>query len=167
MKVVLLALLASLLCHAEAMPGLADIPETNRVILGDGDWKPSTEETQKGLTAIQSFLEGSGFTNDLSKSQMKIILQHDKAYLDWMENRIRKVREHAREYRVQFLGKVSDGKRLIWCNFFPAPRDGKKDEFEDWRQHSVMVNDGGFWYWNINYDPATGHCWRLWINAEA
>lgn len=166
MKVFLLPLFGSLLCHTEAMAGIAEIPETNQVILADGDWKPSAEETRKALAAIQSFLEGPGFTNDLSKSQMKIILEHDKGYLDWMEKRIRKIREHAKEYRVQFLGKVSEGERVIWCNFFPLPRDGKKDEFEDWQEHWVSVKDGGFRYWNIKYDPGSGQCRRLCINAE-
>jgi len=166
MKVLLFALFGSVLCHSEAMAGIADIPKTNQVILAEGDWKPSAEETQKALAAIQSFLEGSNFTNDLSKSVFRKIVEHDKGYLDWMENRIRKIREHAKEYRVQFLGKVSDRKRVIWCNFFPLPRDGKKDEFEDWQQHQVLVKDGGFWYWTINYDPSRGQCSRLSINAE-
>ena len=95
MKVFLLAVLGSLLCHTEAAAGIADIPETNQVILAEGDWTPSAEETHKVLAAIQSFLEGSGYTNDLSKAHSKNIMEHDKGYLDWMENRIRKITELA------------------------------------------------------------------------
>src|SRR5689334_16319276 len=115
MKVLLLVLFGSLLGHPEGMAGIADVPETNQMILADADWKPSTEETHKALAAIQSFLEGSNFTNDFSKDQMKRILENDKGYLAWMENRIRKIREHANEYRVQFFGKVIERRRVIWC----------------------------------------------------
>ncbi len=121
-----------------------DIPRTNRAVLSSGPWKPSADEAKKALAAIQSFLERPS-TNEWERAEIPKILQH------------------TREYRVQFVGVVRDGKRLIWCNFFPA-RDGG---FKNWQREEVRVLDGGFWFWQIEYDPETGKCLNFSSNGDA
>jgi hypothetical protein len=54
----------------------------------------------------------------------------------------------------------------LFCNFFPAAGKGK-DEFEDWRKERIEVEDGGFYYWKIEYDPATGECSKFQPNGYA
>ena len=109
MKVPLLALLTVLSCQTQAVAGIGDIPETNQVVLADGDWKPPAEETQKALAAIQAFLEGSGYTNDWSRDQLRRMQEHDPRYFDWLKSRIRTIQDQAKKYRVKFLGMVSGG----------------------------------------------------------
>jgi hypothetical protein len=168
MKTLILVIVGLLLYRTIVVAGIdTDIPKTNQVILAVGAWTPSAEETQKALTAIQSFLEGSGFTNALSKSQFRNIEEHDKGYFDWMKNRIKKIREHAKEYRVQFVGEVRNDKKVIWCNFIPSARTGENDEFQQWRQEVISVKDGGFSFWQIDYDPGNVECSKFWINAGA
>jgi len=145
MKTILVFLFGFMVLQGFAFAGIgADIAETNRVILTSGRWNPSVDEAQKALTAIQAFLETRNSTNDWDRSDIENILKHTK------------------EYRVQFVGIIRDGKKLIWCNFFP-----KEDGFDYWKRQEVRVMDGGFWFWRIEYDPSTGKCLNFAINGYA
>ncbi len=148
-KSLLVLLVASLILEVRAVAGLeADIPQTNRVILSSGRWKPSAEETRKALAAIQTFLERPS-TNA------------------WENSEIPKILKHTKEYRVQFFGIVRDGNRLIRCNFFPAPRQGEQEHYQDWQRQEIMVLDGGFWFWQVEYEPSTGKCLNFTSNGDA
>ena len=150
MKLLLVSLFAMLILESRAVANLdTDIAQTNQVILSSGRWKPSFEETQKALAAIQEFLDRPSSTNEWTKSEIK------------------RIQEHAKEYRVQFLGVVRGGRKVIWCNFFPASRKDEKDYFQDWKQREISVDDGGFWFWQIEYDPRTGKSSRFTSNGYA
>jgi hypothetical protein len=149
-KIVLATLAALSIFQAPAVGGLdADIPLSNRVILASGAWTPSATETQKALVAIQLFLERPTSGDRRSMGEIRQILGN------------------ATHYRVQFMGVVRRKRKVIWCNFFPAPRHGEKDEFEYWKRTVVRVSDGGYWYWQIVYDPATGKCQEFCANGYA
>ena len=60
-----------------------------------------------------------------------------------------------------------DGKKYIWCNFFPVPRKGQEDTFKDWKRQEITMHDGGFRYWQIEYDPKTGKCHNFNSNGYA
>jgi len=145
MKTILVFVFGFMVLHGFAFAGIGtDIAETNRVILASGRWTPSVNEAQTALTAIQSFLETRNSTND------------------WDRGEIEKILKHAKEYRVQFVGIMRDGKKRIWCNFFP-----KQDRFDYWKRQEVRVMDGGFWFWRIEYDSSTGKCLNFAINGIA
>jgi hypothetical protein len=136
MKPILVLLFAMLALEGRLIAGLdSDIAQTNRVVLGSGRWTPLPEDTHKALVAIQAFLANPASTNKWTKREIWRILQHTK------------------EYRVQFVGVVRDGKRLIWCNFFPS-----RGDYGNWKKDKVDGMDGGFWYWQIEYDPSTDKC---------
>ncbi len=150
MKSILIFLIGLIVQRDFILAGIdTDIAEANSVILPSGRWTPSVDEARKALSAIQSFLETTISTNDRNKSEIKKILDHSK------------------EYRVQFIGVIHDEKRLILCNFFPARRNKEKDGFEYWKRQEVSVDDGGFWYWQIEYDTSTGKCVNFASNGEA
>jgi len=143
------AILASFAFHLFALAGMeTDIPPTNRVILKSESWTPTADQAQKALASIQSFLAKPATTNEYRLREIKKILAN------------------SRNYRVQFIGIIRDGRKIIWCNFFPAAGEGK-DEFRDWRKERVVVDDGGFYYWQIEYDPATDKCSRFYPNGYA
>jgi len=73
---------------------------------------------------------------------------------------------NSRNYRVQFVGIIRDGRKVIWCNFFPVAGKGK-DEFQNWRKERIVVDDGGFFYWQIEYDPEADKCSRFYSNGYA
>ena len=119
------------------------INEANRVILSSRVWNPSVEQTRNAITAIQLFLEKPNATNDWSQAQIKEISHHTK------------------EYRVQFRGVIHDGRKLVHCNFFPT-----SIKFPYWKQEEVSVSDGGYWFWQIDYDPKTHECVNLVVNGD-
>jgi len=43
----------------------------------------------------------------------------------------------------------------------------EKDGFQDWKRKTIMVGDGGFWYWQIEYDLITGACPKFISNGYA
>jgi len=114
MKTILTFILALTLLQTFAYAGIeADISKENRVILTLGAWTPSAEETQKALVAIQVFLEKPASTND------------------WANGEIKKILANTKKYRVQFVGVIRDGKKVIWCNFFPVPQKGEEARFRE------------------------------------
>jgi hypothetical protein len=73
----ILALFALAFMQVFALAGIeTDIPLTNRVVLKSGNWTPVPEEMQKALLSVQSFLDQPSKTDDYSKADMKMILEH-------------------------------------------------------------------------------------------
>ena len=126
----------------------ADIPAAQQAVL-PGAWTPTAEETGKALRAAQAFLENPG------------------EQPAWTQRQIADILAHAPGYRVQFTGVEEEGRRLIRCNFFPAGRAGESERFPGWKEQVVVVLDGGFWFWQIDYDVETGACRGLSINGDA
>jgi len=127
--------------------GQQKIPKENQIILNETcsseiKWVPIAEQTQAALVAIEKFI---GDNQGHSDSQAEELV---------------KIRKHLTEYGVQFYGVVKNEKKYIYCNFFPA------EEFQD---ASYLINacDGGFWFWQILYDPDTGKLCSLSINGYA
>jgi hypothetical protein len=148
MKTALCILTLALLQLAAYASLDTDIPETNRVVLKLGAWTPTSEETQKALLAVQSFMETSPPASPVAE-----------------KDAVKKILQNTRRYRVQFTGILREGKKMIWCNFFPAPDSGKKDQFENWTRVPVAVLGGGSWFWQVSYDLSTGNCLNFVCNA--
>ncbi|MHC4837415.1 MAG: hypothetical protein ACYTF3_04425 [Planctomycetota bacterium] len=68
-----------------------------------------------------------------------------------------KILDRLREYRRQVYGVIVDGRPMLYVSFLPgADWDEFGDGFADWRERTIAVSDGGFWFWAVLYDPATG-----------
>jgi hypothetical protein len=97
----ILGLFTFVILQSVSFAGLeTDIPSTNRVILASGNWIPASVDVHKCLIAIQSFLE------------------HPEALDEYSRDDVKRILAHSREYRVQFVGVIRDGKKVIWCNCF-------------------------------------------------
>ena len=139
---------------------LADsaIPKENQVILEIGSdylpykeiWKPSVDDTQKALVAIYAFL----------RNPKKESIHFPDNY-EFAHSEIKNIHENLSKYNVQFIGIISNGKKRIYCNFLPS-RFG-----DDWKNDFVFVFDGGFWFWQIEYDIETGKCLNFQSNGYA
>jgi hypothetical protein len=119
-------------------------------VIADGSWTPTKAETQKALEAITAFL------NDPDRYEETI--KGWTTDLEYAKGEIGKIRENFSKYGVQFTGVTLKGKRLIHCNFGPADRIDK---------NYLMVEDGGFWFWQIDYDISTGILMKLYIIGYA
>lgn len=68
-----------------------------------------------------------------------------------------KILDRLREYRRQVYGVIVDGRPMLYMSFLPgADWDEFGDGFADWRERTIAVSDGGFWFWAVLYDPETG-----------
>ena len=132
-------------CAAES-----SISPEHQVIL-KGDWTPTKEQTEKALAAAitlvrQTAAQPAG-TSPGEKYQRECA---------------GKIAEGMAKYAVQFIGQTRNGKKFIHCSFFPG------DYLQDvpyWKDQEVMVDDGGYSFWQVDYDPETGKCGKLRING--
>jgi hypothetical protein len=142
-----IAVIALTALASSAYGATLEIPTEGRVVL-PGRWRPSGVYTDFALRRVRAFLENP--------------VVSDRNYL----SQIALIRQHGREYRVQFIGTFRNGHTVILCNFFPVRLPGQKeDPFSYWRSKKVEVNDGGFWFWRIEYDPADGRCTNFTSNG--
>ena len=129
------------------------IPPEHQVIL-KGDWQPTTEQTQKALAAAEELIRKNAAKAPASTFPAKYEIDGAK-----------EISRNLAKYGVQFLGKVQNGKRIVHCSFFPAMDLNR--EFPTWRTQEVYVLDGGFWFWRVDYDPATESCDNYQHNGDA
>ena len=131
-----------------AISGLeTDIAQENRVILKSA-WMPTNEQTAKALKSIQVFLE------------------NPKNQDEWSANQIKQILANTSKYRVQFIGVIKNDHKLLHCNFFPVQSRGEFDYFKKWKEEEIFVCDGGFWFWQIDYDIESGDCTNFSTNGE-
>jgi hypothetical protein len=64
-------------------------------------------------------------------------------------------------YQRQYIGFESDGKQMIYANYF-CDSLGK-----NWREDLVMVEDGGDCYFQFEYDVKSGLFSNLLVNGES
>jgi hypothetical protein len=171
------ALLASCATRTGIISGIADdrqailvkIPAETAGFLPT--WVPTRQQTDECLVAIQTFLEkegagpNAGWKSDLIAAEPSRKLPYEQR----RKIEIQKILSGAIVWRVQFWGLTILGEKApekrICCNFFPAQGEWA-DEFSDWRKTPAEVDDGGFNFWRILYDPATKTC-DLSVNGYA
>jgi hypothetical protein len=66
-----------------------------------------------------------------------------------------------RKYKRQYIGRIVDGKKTIFINFFCEHFDG-----DYWKRDLVMVLDGGDCFFNVEYNPQTREFSKLSINGR-
>ena len=127
------------------------IPPENQVIL-KGQWTPTKEQTERALAAATALVRqiAAQPTGKTFAEKYKI-------------EGAAKISKEMRKYFVQFIGQIRNGKKVVFCNFFRT--DLWKYSFPDWKESEVMVDDGGYSYWQVDYDPETGKCGELRING--
>jgi hypothetical protein len=126
------------------------IPAEHQVIL-QGDWIPTKEQTQAALSAavvaVEKAAAGPAGTTIVEKYEVEAAT---------------KISQNMENYAVQFIGQMVDSKKVIFCDFFPS---ASLKDTSYWRESLVRVEDGGYNYWQIVYDPETGKCGEPQING--
>lgn len=117
------------------------IPPQNQVIL-TGAWTPTQEQTGKALKSIQACFESP------------------EGVHYWGRIRVKMIEAKGPAYRVQFVGEQTDGRKFIYCNFFPADGD-----FPHWKEKEVQARDGGSSFWQTWYDIQKDECERFSMNG--
>ena len=94
-------------------------------------------------------------------------LEHPDVSDQYALSQIPLIRQHGREYRVQFIGTFREGHTVLLCNFFPARLPGQQDDpFAYWRNRKVEVNGGGFRFWRLEFDNSVGRCTNFSVNGN-
>jgi hypothetical protein len=65
------------------------------------------------------------------------------------------IHEHLASYRRQYVGVIVDGRRRILVNAFRFWEDEEPESHYYWLHQYVFVNDGGHYYWRIQFDMHT------------
>ncbi len=128
--------------------GSINIAPENMVILQTdyphkSTWTPTEEQVQKALIKVYEFIDNPSGVSD------------------WQKKEIVEIKKNLLSYKVQCVGIAIEGERRIWCNFF----SGKG--FDYWKEKVVIVKDGGFWFWQIEYVEKTGKCINFISNGYA
>lgn len=137
------------LVHPALSAETINIPADSQTILKSGEWTPTPAQAKCAIARIQAFLQEPEPSDQRSKPVIDAIVAHKIGY------------------RVQFIGARRNGRDIIVCNFFPAKTAAENDPFSDWRERQVVVDDGGFAFWLIEYDPATDSCAAFQVNGDA
>jgi hypothetical protein len=144
-KISCLALIAF---ASSAYGATLQIPTDRRVIIS-GHWRPPGNYMDVALRCAAWFIEHPDVSDRYALSQIALI------------------RQHAGEYRVQFIGTFRNGHTVLLCNFFPAQLPGQKeDPFSYWKTRRVEAKDGGFRFWRLEFDNAIGHCSNFSVNGN-
>jgi hypothetical protein len=143
-KILILLILYPFFAYA----GSIAIPIENRVILQSefpkkSTWTPTEEQTQMALGKILEFINNPTGVDD------------------WQKSEIGKIKNNISLFKVQFIGIETEGKKRIWCNFF------RGEGFDYWKKGIVFVRDGGFWFWQIEYDLKSDSCKKFLSNGDA
>ncbi len=140
MRILSVMALVILAATARGQPTL-EIAPNDRIILRSGSWTPTPREADAAYKCVQVFFRGSAQRDRLFATQALEILRH------------------RREYRVQFYGMHRNGRKIIYCNFFPTKSPGcEADPYRDVTTELLEVSDGGSSYWHIDYDPSSKRC---------
>ena len=122
---------------------------TDRRVIIPAHWRPSGGYMDVALRCAAWFIEHPDVTNPNLLKQIGLI------------------RQHATEYRVQFIGTFREGHTVLLCNFFPAQLPGQKeDPFPYWKARRVEANGGGFRFWRLEFDNSIGRCTNFSVNGN-
>jgi len=76
---------------------------------------------------------------------------------------IGQILDHLAAYRRQYVGIVVQGEKRLFVNCFRAA----PQQHASWRQHLVDVDDGGLYYWRIQYQVDRKRFLEVDINSDA
>ena len=128
-----------------------------------GYWLPSPNEI--------SILE-AGLRPALEQSQVSPVsidpLSNSPERAAYVSREIGGTLDRLGRYRRQYAGiTLGDGRHRILVNFFPSATPGEPDSYGYWTRRWVSVDDGGNWYWRIQYELGSARFVEFDVNGYA
>jgi plasmid stabilization system protein ParE len=116
-------------------------------------WTPTAVDVARCESTLRKALEAAAENPELLDASVKG--HQDRR--DFVAREIRSILAHLPEYRRQYVGIIpTRGVRRILMNSFPGHGPKADDQHPRWRHEIVVVEDGGYSYWRLQYDVATG-----------
>ncbi|MBE0571306.1 MAG: hypothetical protein IH618_07160 [Ignavibacteriaceae bacterium] len=130
----------------------SSLPKKNIFILDasafrDSTWIPSKDDINNIFKQIQIFLSNPPLMNSYDSIA------------------VNKIKSKFNLYAVQLSGEYHNGRKIIWCNFFPKT-DLRFINY-DLKNTPHIVDDGGADYWQISYDLISKNLFNFFVNGEA
>ena len=114
----------------------------------EGYWTPTSEEIA-GIEAALGPAMNAAANDPTSVLGPRRNAQQNR---DWAQRQIGSIVQNLDRYGRQYVGIRINGSKRIFISCFHLTRNGPREEPAYWRTGFVVVNDGGFWYWRIQYD---------------
>jgi hypothetical protein len=132
-----------------------------------GYWEPTSDVIEVIEANLRPALE-----NERSKyREMAHAAGADDDSVEWATgatSALNEILDHYSGYRRQYLGiVVTGGVKRVLVSSFPAAVNGAPDEFPNWREKWVDVDDGGSEFWRIEYEIGSGSFVGFDVNASA
>jgi hypothetical protein len=146
--------------RAESGLQTVDLPHTRAVIFplseayldgvdAEEGWMPSAEDVRHALARVHAQLQDASTAPDRFFASPP----SDVAGRAYVLGEIGKILAVFDDYSVQCVGVVIDGHRRIYCNCFLTPNPSG-EPVQDW----ILVADGGYSFWRIQYDCVDDAC---------
>ena len=131
-----------------------ETPITGKV---SGYWTPSQGDAEALELKLQAWLNDVQVNPALANTWLA---KHPDSR-NYVAGEIQQILENYARFRKQYVGIVVNGSRRVYVNSFPNTRH------DYWTDSFVQVRDGGFWYWNAQYDVETGEFLEFHSNGYA
>jgi hypothetical protein len=159
----------NMLLRLGALVGLAFVGCGHR----QGD-VPQPAVNQNWAILSKSDLNGFEGVWEPSESDVPALIQGARKYLEELRKtasphkraQLAEVLAAWDEYVCQVVGHTKDGKKLIRLNFLRIRR-GEEETFKNWRNKYTVVDDGGSYFWRIEYDTKAKRFFDLEVNCVA
>jgi hypothetical protein len=112
----------------------------------EGFWTPATSQLREVERSLPTFLRKEMQTRPLGELSEVIAL--------------------APKYRRQYVGMISNGRKIIWINCIPQKSEKGVDPFANWNREIIDVSDGGSSFWGVTYDLERHSFDRLILNGS-
>jgi hypothetical protein len=127
----------------------AEVAANEFGLAASGCWTPGRDDIAKLEAGLRNALERGRANPESLTPRLADSLQS-------VAGELGKILDHFGQLRRQYVGFIShQGVRRILVNSFPAS-ESLPSEDSCWWQHVKIVDDGGFWYWRIEYDVESG-----------
>ena len=75
--------------------------------------------------------------------------------------------DHPENYFRQYVGVLQAGQKRVYVSAFCQFMDGDSPTSPEWKNHVLLVSDGGNCFWQALYDPSSRRFLELWVNGRA
>lgn len=152
------------------MPGFetVDLPHSRALIFPLADayvdglavesgWTPSAEDVRHAHARLHAQLQEAA----AAPARFFASPPSDAAGRAYVLGEIGKILAVFDQFSLQCVGVVIDGHRRIYCNFILWPHPS--NELQEW----ILVHDGGYSFWQIQYDTVDDECLGFTSNGYA
>lgn len=129
----------------------------------DGFWTPTPQDVLRAEQRVRAAIAEAGQDFAAVAGPQKRPPSAQRFAMDQLE----KIVANLAEFDAQYAGMIIGGRKRILCNFMRRESGSQHFLGNSRMCQWVQVDDGGFWYWQIQFDVATETCLAFQSNGYA